>query len=161
MSARPVRNTPAEYEAEIRRLQESLRPVRMQKELDRYKIIATLCLALLGGGFGAATWLYQTFASKAEVVQVAEDRDKLERNVDRLTSNVGSLTVNMAKMTTVMTASGKLQDETRKDIRDLREEIRLPDNARLRRLPGRGESVTFEQALEAAKLEQLPLERPR
>jgi hypothetical protein len=135
-------------------------PILQQRQIDKWKIIAGVCFALVAGGFSAAVWLHMSFASQTDITRVTHNAEKTTKSVDHLTRNVTALTVNMAKLTTVVAASGRLQDEMRMDIREIKEESRVPVSRRAAMARSRGSRArvgTFDDALEQVQLEMVPV----
>lgn len=113
--------TPAEFE----RVRTFSNPILQQKQIEKWRIIAGICMALVAGGFSAAWWLQTTFESK-------DDGTELKQAQAELTRNLNQLTIQVTKLTTLEAAQGKILDETRKDMKNLQEDVRtlLPPRAR-------------------------------
>ena len=159
-SGRRRRETPAQLH--LREMERLTHPVYQQRAIDKWKLIAGACCALVAGGFSAAVWLQMHFASQADISRVVTDQDKTNKNVEIMAHNMNKLTVNVAKLTTVAVAQGKMQDEVRMDIREMREEARVPLQQRpalvRRQRRARTTPASFNDVLKEVKLDMAPLE---
>lgn len=98
-------------------------PVYLSKQVSHWKVVAGAALSLVAGGFSGALWLHANFAGK---VDVDNQLTEMRRSQAELTKSVNQLTVSMTQTTTLLGGVGRLVDETRQDVRDIKKAETLP-----------------------------------
>lgn len=135
---------------EVQRVYTLSNPMLQQKQIEKWRVIAGVCISLVVGGFSAALWLQANFESKDEGTELKHAQVELTRNVNQLTLQV-------TKLTTLEAAQGKILDETRKDVKELQTDVRamLPPRARraAEARPSRPEPAPFADALRQVNME--------